>query len=81
MANNYSGVVWDKLSRMQKKPKASSEEPKTPNISDRFSCVEFSFRKMLEDAGVIEGQSLNYGPIRDHPEWLQRLKECGVSDL
>ena len=48
---------------------------------DRFSCLEPSFRKTLEDAGVIEGQSLNYGPLRDHPEWLQQLKECGVSDL
>ena len=81
MANNYSGVVWDKLSRMQKKSKALSEKPKTQNMNDRFSCLESSFRKTLEDAGVIEGQSLNYGPIRDHPEWLQRLKECGVSDL
>lgn len=48
---------------------------------DRFSCLETSFRKELEDAGAIDGQSLNYGPLRDNPEWLKKLKESGVSDL
>ena len=56
-----------------------SVEPQVVEESnDRFSCLEPSFRKCLEDAGAIEGQSLNYGPLREHPEWLQRLKECGV---
>lgn len=80
ISNNYSGVIWDRLNKMPKKQKQ-----KTPIIStqanDRFSCLEPSFRKRLEDAGAIEGQSLNYGPLREHPEWLQQLKECGVSDV
>lgn len=80
ISNNYSGVIWDRLNKMPKKQKQE-----TPIIStqanDRFSCLEPSFRKRLEDAGAIEGQSLNYGPLREHPEWLQQLKECGVSDV
>lgn len=33
-----------------------------------------------EEFGDIRTVQLN-NEIRDHPEWLQRLKECGVSDL
>lgn len=61
--------------------KETGEVKSVEESGDRFSCLEPSFRKTLEGAGAIEGQSLNYGPIRDHPEWLQQLKECGVSDL
>lgn len=80
ISNNYSGVIWDRLNKMPKKQKQEIPIIST-QANDRFSCLEQSFRKRLEDAGAIEGQSLNYGPLREHPEWLQQLKECGVSDV
>ena len=46
---------------------------------DRFACLEPSFRKQLEEAGAIYGdQSLDYGILSEHPDWLKIIQESGV---
>lgn len=53
------------------------EKPREP--CDRFSCLESSFRKQLEDAGAIyDGQGLDYGILSEHPDWLKKIQESGV---
>lgn len=53
------------------------EKPREP--CDRFSCLESSFRKQLEDAGAIyDGQGLDYGILSKHPDWLKKIQESGV---
>lgn len=53
------------------------EKPREP--CDRFSCLESSFRKQLEDAGTIyDGQGLDYGILSEHPDWLKKIQESGV---
>lgn len=53
------------------------EKPREP--CDRFSCLEPSFRKQLEDAGAIyDGQGLDYGILSEHPDWLKKIQESGV---
>ena len=52
------------------------EKPREP--CDRFSCLESSFRKQLEDAGAIyDGQGLDYGILSEHPDWLKKIQESG----
>lgn len=46
---------------------------------DRFACLKPSFRKQLEEAGAIYGdQSLDYGILSEHPDWLRTIQESGV---
>lgn len=53
------------------------EKPREP--CDRFSCLESSFRKQLEDAGAIyDGQGLDYGILSEYPDWLKKIQESGV---
>lgn len=79
MTNNYSGVIWDRLSRLPKNPKPAVEQKGKSDNNDRFACLEPSFRKMLEDAGAIyDGQGLDYGILREHPDWLKVIQESGV---
>ena len=53
------------------------EKPREP--CDRFSCLEPSFRKQLEDAGAIyDGQGLDYGILSEHPDWLKKIQESGA---
>ena len=53
------------------------EKPREPCA--RFSCLESSFRKQLEDAGAIyDGQGLDYGILSEHPDWLKKIQESGV---
>lgn len=53
------------------------EKPREP--CDRFSCLESSFRKQLEDAGAIyDGQGLDYGILSEHPGWLKKIQESGI---
>lgn len=53
------------------------EKPREP--CDRFSCLESSFRKQLEDVGAIyDGQGLDYGILSEHPDWLKKIQESGV---
>lgn len=53
------------------------EKPREP--CDRFSCLESSFRKQLEDAGAIyDGQGLDYGILSEHPDWLKKIQESGI---
>lgn len=43
---------------------------------DRFSCLEPDIRALLENCGVIDGQSLDLGNATD--EQIKYLQECGV---
>lgn len=79
MANNYSGVIWDRLSRMPKNPKPVAQKQVKPEEEDRFACLEPSFRKLLEDSGaILENQGLDYGVLREHPDWLKKIQESGI---
>lgn len=61
-----------------------NEECKPANDSvedeeDRFACLEPSFRKQLEESGAIcDGQGLDFGILREHPDWLKIIQESGV---
>ena len=71
-----SGYV-DYLDKNWEQEAESVEEPRKPD--DRFSCLESSFRKQLEDAGAIyDGQGLDYGILSEHPDWLKKIQESGV---
>ena len=79
MANNYAGVIWDRLNRFQKNSKPVTQKRDEQGMDDRFACLEPSFRKQLEEAGAIYGdQSLDYGILSEHPDWLKIIQESGV---
>lgn len=49
---------------------------KNESEEDRFSCLEPDIRALLENCGVIDGQSLDLGNATD--EQIKYLQECGV---
>ena len=57
----------------------ANETESVGESDDRFACLEPSFRKQLEEAGAIYGdQSLDYGILSEHPDWLKIIQESGV---